>query len=174
MTSPDPVHWTQDEAIVAWSAFVRAHAAAVRAVEGDLRRLTGMALGWYDVLLELNAAPGRRLRMQELGEAAVLSRTRVSRLVDELVDGGHVCRQAHPDDRRSSYAVITTEGRRALRKAAPVYLDAVRRHFAGSLTPGQVTSVRVAMQAVLAASAPPRVAAGPAHDVASPPAQLMT
>ncbi len=165
MTAPGAARWAQDEAIAAWSAFVRAHAAAVRSIEEDLRRRTGMALGWYDVLLELNGAPRRRLRMHELGEAAVLSRTRVSRLVDELVALGHVCREAHPQDRRSSYAVITADGRRALRRAAPVYLDAVRRHFAGSLTAEQLRSVRAAMEAVLAP---------PVQEVDPPPAQLMT
>lgn len=142
--------WREDEGILAWSAFLRAHAAVVRRIEAEVEAKARLPLGWYDVLLELNAAPGRRMRMQELGEAAVLSRSRVSRIVDELVAAGLADRQPNPDDRRSSFAVITAEGRKTLRRAAPVYLAAVREHFVGGLTPAQVGAVRSAMEALLA------------------------
>jgi DNA-binding MarR family transcriptional regulator len=145
-----PADWREDEGILAWSAFLRAHAAVVRRIEGDVEAKARLPLGWYDVLLELNAAPGRRMRMQELGEAAVLSRSRVSRIVDELVAAGLAERRPNPDDRRSSFAVITDEGRKTLRRAAPVYLGAVREHFVAGLTPGQLASVRTAMEALLA------------------------
>ena len=145
-----PGDWREDEGIVAWSAFVRAHAAVVRRIEGDVEAKGRLPLGWYDVLLELNAAPGRRMRMQELGEAAVLSRSRVSRIVDELVAAGLAERRPNPDDRRSSYAVITDEGRKVFRRAAPAYLAAVREHFVAGLTAGQLTAVRTAMEALLA------------------------
>jgi DNA-binding MarR family transcriptional regulator len=141
--------WKSDEGIVAWSAFLRAHAAVVRRVEAELEATARLALGWYDVLLELNSAPGRRMRMQELGEAAVLSRSRVSRIVDELVAAGLAERKPNPDDRRSSYAAITDEGRKVLRRAAPVYLAAVRRHFVADLTPAQLSAVRAAMEALI-------------------------
>ncbi|HYH50518.1 MAG TPA: MarR family transcriptional regulator [Acidimicrobiia bacterium] len=142
-------NWRDDDGILAWSAFVRAHAAVVRRIEADLEAKARLPLGWYDVLLELNAAPGRRMRMQQLGEAAVLSRSRVSRIVDELVAAGLVERQANPDDRRSSYAVITDEGRKVFRRAAPTYLAAVREHFVAGLSADQVKSVRAAMETLL-------------------------
>lgn len=142
--------WRDDEGVQAWSAFLRAHAATVRRIEADVEHRARVSLGWYDVLLELNAAPGRRLRMQELGERAVLSRSRISRLVDELGAAGLVTRQPNPDDRRSSYAVITDEGRRVLRRAAPVYLAAVREHFVSALPPDRLAAVRSAMETLLA------------------------
>src|ERR1044071_4636109 len=111
--------WKSDDGILTWSAFLRAHAAVVRRIEADVEAKGRLPLGWYDVLLELNSAPGRRMRMQELGEAAVLSRSRVSRIVDELVAGGLAERRPNPEDRRSSYAAITDEGRKVLRRAAP-------------------------------------------------------
>jgi DNA-binding MarR family transcriptional regulator len=141
--------WKADDGILAWSAFLRAHAAVVRRIEADLVVKARLPLGWYDVLLELNAAPGRRMRMQELGEAAVLSRSRVSRIVDELGAAGLAERQPNPEDRRSSYATITDEGRKVLRRAAPVYLAAVREHFVADLTPAQVSAVRTAMESLL-------------------------
>jgi DNA-binding MarR family transcriptional regulator len=152
MGAPD--NWRDEEGLLAWSAFLRSHAKVVAHIERDLREHGGMQLGWYDVLLELNAAPDRRLRMQELGEAAVLSRTRVSRIVDELVAAGLVRREANPDDRRSAFAVITAEGRRELRRVAPVYLDAVRARFVGNMPAKDVPAVRRAFEALLAASEP--------------------
>jgi len=139
----------QDEGIAAWSAFLRAHAAVVPAIDAELRRATGLPLSWYDVLLELNAAPHRRLRMQDLGERAVISRTRVSRVVDELVGAGYVRRQANPDDRRSSFATLTDDGRRIFRRAAPRYLAAVRRQFSARLSPAQVRVIRESLEAIL-------------------------
>lgn len=139
-------------AIAAWSAFLRAHAAVVRRIERDLERRTSLALGWYDVLLELNSAPGRRLRMNDLSEVAVLSRSRVSRIVDELTAAGLVERQPNPLDLRSSYAAITPQGRSVLRKAAPTYLAIVEEHFGRPLNSEQLQAVRSAMEALLAKS----------------------
>ena len=63
------------------------HAALVPRLDRELQETHGLPLTWYDVLLELNAAPGRRLTMGPLGSVAAMSRTRVSRVVDELVAG---------------------------------------------------------------------------------------
>jgi DNA-binding MarR family transcriptional regulator len=82
----------------AWAALLRGHAALVPVLDKELQSACGLPLTWYDVLLELNAAPGRRLSMGELGEAAVVSRSRVSRVVDQLVAEGLVTREAHPGD----------------------------------------------------------------------------
>lgn len=134
----------------AWAALLRTHAAVVPKLE---RRLAaaGMPLSWYDVLLVLNAAHGRRLRMSELGAAAVLSRERVSRVVTELEHGGLVVREPNPDDGRSSFAVVTPAGRQRLRAAAPVYLSGVDEHFAGHLTDADVRVLVRALGRVVAA-----------------------
>jgi DNA-binding MarR family transcriptional regulator len=141
--------WKNEPGLRAYSAFLRAHATVVRRIEADLSRGAQLPLGWYDVLLELNAGPDRRLKMAELGERAVLSRSRVSRIVDELVAAGMVERQANPQDKRSAYAAITPAGRQTLRRAAPVYLAAVREHFVAALSPEQVEVLGAAMQALL-------------------------
>lgn len=113
----------------AWAGLLQVHAALVPLLDRELQRATGLPLAWYDVLLELNAAEGGRLRMGELGERVVLSRTRVSRLVEELSRSGLVCREANPEDRRSAFAVLTDTGRRRLSEAAPTYLAGIRDHF---------------------------------------------
>jgi DNA-binding MarR family transcriptional regulator len=106
-------------------------------MERDLRAAGQVSLSWYDVLLELNAAPDRRLRMSELGQRTVLSRTRVSRVVDELAAAGLAERQPDPADGRSSFAVLTPAGKAALRRAWPVYRQAIQRHLGARLTAQQ-------------------------------------
>lgn len=140
----------ETERVAAWAALLRTHAAVVPRLERALQP-TGLPLTWYDVLLVTNAAPERRLRMSELGRRAVVSRERVSRVVTELEQAGLVERQANPDDRRSSFAAITPEGRRRLRKAAPVYLAAIEQHFLAHLEEDEVQVLARALGKVLAA-----------------------
>jgi DNA-binding MarR family transcriptional regulator len=135
-------------AVDAWAALLRTHAALVPAMDAAVRRAADLPLSWYDVLLELAAAPDRRLRMSELGERVVLSRTRVSRIVDELVNAGLVARVDNPDDRRSSYAALTDAGLARYRAAAPHYLKAIETEFAASLTDSQLRQVANALSIV--------------------------
>src|SRR2546421_3103465 len=115
----------EDLDVQAWRGLLLAHSRLVPAVEADLRAAAQIPLSWYDVLLELNAAPDRRLRMSGLGQRAVLSRTRVSRVVDELTAAGLAERQPDQADGRSSFAVLTSQGQEALRRAWPVYPQAI-------------------------------------------------
>ncbi|MEU4428794.1 MarR family transcriptional regulator [Actinoplanes sp. NPDC024001] len=140
-----------DTDVAAWAALLRVHAALVPLLDRELQSATGLPLTWYDVLLELNYAPDRRLSMGELGQRAVVSRTRVSRVVDALVAAGLVARESNPDDRRSAYATITDAGQARLREAAPVYLDGIRRHFTSQMSAGESRSVATALEKVLAA-----------------------
>jgi DNA-binding MarR family transcriptional regulator len=133
----------------AWRALLLAQDAVVRAIEEQLSRAGVIDLSSYDVLLELNAATDRRLRMQELAARTVLSRTRTSRLVDELVDRGFVERRPDPDDRRSSFACITADGRTALRTAAPVYAAGIEQHFTSLLTERDAAALTRALEKVV-------------------------
>jgi DNA-binding MarR family transcriptional regulator len=137
----------------AWGGLLRVHAAVVPQLDRELRSAAGLPLAWYDVLLELAHAPEHRLLMTQLGDRAVLSRTRISRVVDELVAAGYVERAAHPSDRRATFAVLTAAGRRKQRAAAPVYLQGIAAHFAGHLTGAQLTEVAKALERVAAAEA---------------------
>jgi DNA-binding MarR family transcriptional regulator len=138
------------DGVSAWAALLRTHAAVVPLLDRALQQ-TGLPLSWYDVLLEVNAAEGRRLTMGELGERAVLSRSRVSRVVDELCSAGLLARESNPADARSTYATITQTGRQRLRAAAPVYLEAVERHFADHLDRSEQRLIAGALGKVLAA-----------------------
>ncbi|MGI8683885.1 MAG: hypothetical protein ACR2MO_02075 [Acidimicrobiales bacterium] len=88
------------------------------------------------------------------------------RSLSELEAASLVCRESNPDDRRSTYAAITAAGRARLRRAAPTYLAAIRRHFVAALDPEHVQVVQAAMSAVVARADPdhpsPTEAADPA------------
>lgn len=133
----------------AWRALLLAHSRALRAIERDLDAADTIPLGWYDVLLELNAASDRQLRMQDLAARAVLSRTRVSRIVGELEDEGFVERVPDPDDGRATLARITAAGRAALKRAAPQYLASVEQHFNRHLSPTARSSIETSLQRVV-------------------------
>jgi DNA-binding MarR family transcriptional regulator len=127
-------------AAAAWESILRIHAALLPRLERVVIEQTGTSLAWYDVLLELNTAGGR-LTMGELGERVVLSRSRVSRVVDELVDAALVTREPNHDDRRSSFAALTAEGRKRFLEVARVYLAAIDREL------GQVPEATLAQVA---------------------------
>ncbi len=137
-----------DEAVAAWAALLRAHAALVPVVAAEVETATGLPLSWYDVLLELDGGP---LRMQELGERVVLSRSRVSRVVDEMAEAGLVAKGPDPDDGRATLAAMTAAGRRAFRRAAPAYVRAIDRHFGAHLTERQARAVAAGLAAAVSA-----------------------
>ncbi len=132
----------------AWGSVLQVHAAVVPALDRALRTATGLPLAWYDALLELASSESGRLTMGQLGERVVLSRSRVSRVVDDLVQAGLVQRETHPEDARSSYAVITDAGRARFREAAPVYVAAIDDTLSG-LTAAELKNILTAMRHVL-------------------------
>ena len=145
---------TTADRTAAWAALLRVHAAVLPVLDQELQAAHGLPITWYDVLLELNSAPGRRLTMSQLGAVAVVSRSRVSRVVDELVRAGLVEREPNPEDGRSAYARITPDGRARLRSAAPTYLAGIERHFTGRMTAAEARTVAVALGKVLPAREP--------------------
>ncbi|BBH68065.1 hypothetical protein ACTI_47500 [Actinoplanes sp. OR16] len=140
-----------DTDTAAWAALLRVHAALVPKLDRELQAACGLQLAWYDVLLELNAAPDRRLSMSELGQKAVVSRTRASRVVDALAEAGLVVRESNPDDRRSAWAAITEAGRARLREAAPTYLAGIEKHYTSRMTGEEARVVAAALEKVLEA-----------------------
>lgn len=140
--------------VAAWRALLLAQDAVLRAIDEDLHAAGAVPLQVYDVLLELDAADGRRLRMKDLAGQTVLTRSRVSKLIDELEAAGLVERCPDPNDGRAAVVAITTQGRRALRKGAPVYLDGIARHFTAHLSQTEAEVVTTALVRVLEAHRP--------------------
>lgn len=127
MTRPD------ETTLEAWRALLRAHVHVTSALDAELRRDHGLPLEWYDVLLQLHDHGGR-LRMHELADALLVSRSNCTRLVDRMEREGLVDREVDPDDARGRLAALTAEGRRRFRRAAPGHLDGIARHVGHPLS----------------------------------------
>ena len=116
-----------------WRSFLRAHAHITRVLENELLAAQQLSLASYDVLVQLAEAPGQRLRMTELADAVLLSRSGVTRLVDRLEKSGLVARGRVDSDGRGVVAVLTQYGFERLKAATGTHLSGVARHFAGPL-----------------------------------------
>ncbi len=138
----------------AWRALITAYSAAVERIERGLVEAGLPPLGWYDVLLELSAAPGCRLRMHELARAVVLSRSGLTRLVDRLEKAGLLRREPDPEDGRGSFAVLTDEGVRMREKMWPVYAKGIAEHFGAHISDGEAEVLTRTLGRVRAAAGP--------------------
>ncbi len=143
--APTPDH------VAAWRAFLTAHAAVGRAIDAELTRNGLPPLEWYDVLWALREAPERRLRMNELSQRVLLSRTGLTRLVDRVEAAGYVRRERAPEDRRGTYVALTSEGTRLLRRMWPVYQRCIGQWFAEPVGDEHAT-LRAAFDRVAAAT----------------------
>jgi DNA-binding MarR family transcriptional regulator len=130
-----------DAELSTWRAFLRAHAQVIRHLEHDLVAEHELPLASYDVLVQLSEAPGRQLRMTELAERVLLSRSGLTRLVDRLEREGLVARQACPSDKRGTLAVLTDGGRARLRDAWPTHLQGVVDRFVDRFSPAELATL---------------------------------
>jgi DNA-binding MarR family transcriptional regulator len=124
--------------LTAWREFLRAHARLTRLMETDLVREQNLSLASYDVLVQLAEAPECKLRMTDLADALLLSRSGVTRLVGRLEQIGLVARCRAAGDGRGVVAELTARGLDRLRTARATHLAGIGRHFAGRLDPVQL------------------------------------
>jgi DNA-binding MarR family transcriptional regulator len=122
--------------LAAWRGLLRVHSALVKALDAELLAEHDLPLSSYEVLITLQAAPGRRLRMAELADRVLLSRSGMTRLVDRLEREGLLERSTCTSDGRGCFAVLTDAGAELLAHARPTHLHGVRerflRHFEGA------------------------------------------
>ena len=136
----------------AWALLLNVHARLVRAMDDAVTRADLLPLEWYDVLFALYHADGRRLRLSELAERIVFSRSGLTRLVDRIEERGYLRRERSSEDRRGTFAVLTDAGREAMRKSWPVYKREIESRFADHLTTPQAAAIRDGLLKVLAAN----------------------
>jgi DNA-binding MarR family transcriptional regulator len=117
------------EELAAWRGFLRVQSSLFRRLDADLTSVHHLPLRSYEVLLLLEGAPERRLRMSDLSRSALLSPSGLTRLVDRLEREGLVGRERCAEDGRGYFAVLTDEGDRRLREARVTHLAGVRRLF---------------------------------------------
>lgn len=113
----------------AWRGLLRVHSQMSKALDAELEDRHDLALSSYEVLMSVADAPDERLRMHDLAERVLLSRSGLTRLVDRLVRDGYLERCACVDDARGQFACLTSAGREKLDAARRVHLEGVRRMF---------------------------------------------
>ena len=107
----------------------------------ELEHERGLPLTWYELMLRLEHAPDRRLRMQDLAAGALVSKSGLTQAITAMEGRGLVAREPVPGDRRGAYAVLTPAGRRVFRRAALVHLRGINRHFARHLSAAEAAAV---------------------------------
>jgi DNA-binding MarR family transcriptional regulator len=143
----------QRAGLAAWRAFLEAHHAVVEALGDELER-AGLSLSMYDVLVHLIEAGGAGLRMADLAQRVLLSKSGLTRLVDRMALAGLVTRQPSTADARVVHVVPTPAGIATFRRISPTHLRGVARHFTSMLSPEETVVITTTMgRLVQAASA---------------------
>ena len=131
----------------AWAALLQAHATLMRRLETDLAQETGLALADFDVLAQL-ANAGGQLRMTELANRALISRSGMTRRVARLVDEGLVRRANADSDARVVVVALTDAGVARLTETAPVHLRGVSEMFVAQLDEQELADLKSALDKV--------------------------
>jgi DNA-binding MarR family transcriptional regulator len=127
--------WLSDDEQRNWRAWLNASLLLPDRLSRDLTEKHGLTTADYEILVQLSEHPDRRIRMSELAERTLSSRSRLSHQIDRMVSAGLVTREACSDDRRGSFAVLTDKGWHTIVAAAPDHVMAVREHLVDLLGP---------------------------------------
>jgi DNA-binding MarR family transcriptional regulator len=142
-----------DVELAAWRGMLRVHSALVKDLDAELLGAHGLPLSSYEVLIALQDAPGGRLRMAELADSVLLSRSGMTRLVDRLERDGLLARDRCSDDGRGAYAVLTAAGEELLASARPAHHAGVRERFLRHFDEDELRLLAQAWEKVLPGSA---------------------
>jgi DNA-binding MarR family transcriptional regulator len=134
--------WLDVDEQKAWRAWLYSAQLLMDRLDRELTHETGISHAYYEILVALSETPGRKLRMSELADRCLSSRSRLSHAVSRLEERGWVGRELCPDDGRGQLAVLTDNGFAALEAAAPIHVESVRTHLFDQLSPEQVAAMR--------------------------------
>ncbi|MCA0328771.1 MAG: MarR family transcriptional regulator [Actinobacteria bacterium] len=140
--------WLSADQQRSWRAYIAATTLLSDRLSRELQSAHKLTLSDYEILVRLSEAPDRRLRMSELADYTLSSRSRLSHQIDRLEDQGIVERQACETDRRGANAVLTDKGFDLLVEAAPTHVDGVRKHLVDLLTDEQFAALGSALAVV--------------------------
>lgn len=149
MSTAKSIPGPRDPRLETWRSFLVAHAQIRRQLERELQAEQSLGLGEYEVLLLLARADDRQLRMSDLADRLVLSRSGVTRLVDRLEAEALVARESCDTDRRGSWATLTKAGHDRLRRAAPTHLRGIGEHFLDRIPADELADLQRTLDRVL-------------------------
>jgi DNA-binding MarR family transcriptional regulator len=153
--------WLTEPEMRAWRALIQVTTGVLGVLDNELQAEHGLSLGEYEVLVHLSEEPDKSLRMTDLAGRLHLSPSGITRRIDGMQRAGLVERQQCPSDRRGSNAVLTDEGLRVLREAAPTHVRGVRAHFIDQLSAREIASLASALTSV---QVDPEAASGSCDD----------
>jgi DNA-binding MarR family transcriptional regulator len=134
--------WLDADEQRAWRAWLYSSQLLQDRLDRELTHATGISHAYYEILVALSETEGRMMRMSELADRCLSSRSRLSHAVSRLEERGWVRRQLCPEDGRGQLAVLTDDGFAALEAAAPIHVEGVRTHLFDQLSPEQVAAMR--------------------------------
>jgi DNA-binding MarR family transcriptional regulator len=135
--------WLNAEQQVAWRAWLEATLLLADRLERDLKQSHDVSSAEYEVMVRLSESPGRRLRMSELANRTLASKSRLSHQISRMEADGYVRREECPEDRRGAYAALTDAGWDRLVAAAPTHVASVRHWLVDALSPEQFSELGV-------------------------------
>ena len=141
MSSPSP------DRLRAWRLYFESALALVDVLDAELERDAGIPLRWYDALVHLEEAPDG-LRMNELAERILSSKSGLTRVVDRMEEAGLVRRVRPENDRRSILVVLTDEGRNMMEQARRHHRHSIEEHFSRHLADSDITALTRAFEKV--------------------------
>ncbi len=125
--------WLSAREMKAWRAYIFASRRLMDSLESDLSE-HDLSMADYEVLAQLSDSPERRMRMSELAQIAMISKSRLSHRMKVMEKAGWVKREECVEDRRGYWAVMTEKGWKAIVKAAPDHVESVRTRFLDHLS----------------------------------------
>ena len=148
----------------AWRGFLRVHSALVKSLDAELASAHDLPLSSYEVLITLEASPGRKARMSELADSVLLSRSGMTRLVDRLEREGLLERDHCTADGRGCFAVLTEKGAAGCwRRRAATHLGGVRERFLSQFGDDELRMLATLWERVLPGASGTRVVSLSAH-----------
>ena len=131
--SKTKANWLNPREMKAWRNYIISARRLLDALDNDLDG-HDLSMPDYEVLAQLSEAPNRRMRMSDLAQTALISKSRLSHRMKVMEKAGWVRRETCPIDKRGSFAVMTEKGWRAIVKAAPDHVESVRKRFIDNLS----------------------------------------
>jgi DNA-binding MarR family transcriptional regulator len=141
--------WLDETEMQTWLNWLLSSSLLREKLDAELTAEHQLSLAEYEVLAQLSQSPGERARMSELAQLAVVSKSRLTHLVDRMVERGFVERERCPNDRRGLFAVLTPAGKKVLRTAAPSHVESVRRYLIDVLDRSELQTLGCALGRVV-------------------------
>jgi DNA-binding MarR family transcriptional regulator len=140
--------WLNEDEQRSWRAWLSASLLLHDRLTREMQAQHGLTMADYEILVRLSEIPDRRMRMSDLAQVTLSSRSRLSHQIDRMEKAGLVERQHCTDDRRGAFAVLTDRGWSTLVAAAPDHVTSVRDHLVDQLSPKEFAALGAACQKV--------------------------